>query len=170
VRGVLSATPFVHQQALFTTAGRRRARRPHPRRRPHEPGGQEDIQSQLRQGSLEPLADGQPAILLGREMARTLGLFTGDSVTVISPEGAVTAVGMVPKMRGIPSPVRSRSACTSTTRSIAYLSLPAAKEFAGLVGVSGIEVKLTIRSTPARRPDGRRDARPALTGSATGWR
>src|SRR4029450_14055377 len=59
-----------------------------------------DVKSQRRQGSLEPLADGQPAILLGREMARTLGVFTGDSVTVISPEGAITAVGMVPKMRG----------------------------------------------------------------------
>ena len=142
VRGVLSATPFVHQQALFTTGG----------------GGargglirgvdlttaavRKDVQSQLRQGSLEPLADGQPAILLGREMARTLGVFTGDSVTVISPEGAVTAVGMVPKMRRYTVTGTIEIGMHEYDSSIAYLSLPAAKEFAGLAGVSGIEVKL----------------------------
>ena len=143
VRGVLSATPFVHQQALFTTGG----------------GGargglirgvdlttaavRKDVQSQLRQGSLEPLADGQPAILLGREMARTLGVFTGDWVTVISPEGAVTAVGMVPKMRRYTVTGTIEIGMHEYDSSIAYLSLPAAKEFAGLAGVSGIEVKLT---------------------------
>jgi lipoprotein-releasing system permease protein len=76
-------------------------------------------------------------------MARTLGVFTGDSVTVISPEGAITAVGMVPKMRRYTVTGTIEIGMHEYDSSIAYLSLPAAKEFAGLVGVSGIEVKLT---------------------------
>jgi lipoprotein-releasing system permease protein len=143
VRGVLSATPFVHQQALFTTPGGGARGGLIRGVDLTTPAVRKDIQSQLRQGSFEPLADGQPAILLGREMARTLGLFTGDSVTVISPEGAVTAVGMVPKMRRYTLAGTIEIGMHEYDSSIAYLSLPAAKEFAGLAGVSGIEVKLT---------------------------
>jgi lipoprotein-releasing system permease protein len=142
IRGVHSATPFVHQQALFTTpnGGAR--------------GGlirgvdlataavREDVRSQIRQGSVDPLADGEPAILLGRELARSLGVFPGDSVTVISPEGAVTAVGMVPKMRRYTVAGTIEIGMHEYDSSIAYLSLPNAKEFAGLTGATGIEVKL----------------------------
>src|SRR6266850_1283313 len=143
IRGVLSATPFVHQQALFTTAGGGARGGLIRGVDLTTPAVRKDVQAQLRQGSLEPLADGQPAILLGREMARTLGVFTGDPVTVISPEGAVTAVGMVPKMRRYTVTGTIEIGMHEYDSSIAYLSLPAAKEFAGLVGVSGIEVKLT---------------------------
>ena len=142
IRGVHSATPFVHQQALFTTpnGGAR--------------GGLirgvdlstravlDDVRSQLRQGSVDPLADGEPAILLGRELARSLGVFQGDSITVISPEGAMTAVGMVPKMRRYAVAGTIEIGMHEYDSSIAYLSLPLAKEFAGLAGVTGIEVKL----------------------------
>src|SRR5207244_2159497 len=82
IRGVLSATPFVHQQALFTTAGGGARGGLIRGVDLTTPAVRKDVQSQLRQGSLEPLADGQPAILLGREMARTLGVFTGDPVKI----------------------------------------------------------------------------------------
>jgi lipoprotein-releasing system permease protein len=142
IRGVHSATPFVHQQALFTSSsgGAR--------------GGlirgvdlataavRQDVRLQLRQGSIDPLADGAPAILLGRELARNLGVFPGESITVISPEGAVTAVGMVPKMRRYLVAGTVEIGMHEYDSSVAYLSLPKAKEFAGLAGVTGIEVKL----------------------------
>jgi lipoprotein-releasing system permease protein len=142
VRGVHSATPFVHQQALFTTSGggaRGGLIRGVDLR---TPAVRQDIQAQLRQGTLEPLAAGAPAILLGRELARSLGVFLGDAVTVISPEGAVTAVGMIPKMRRYTVAGTIEIGMHEYDGSIAYLSLPVAKEFAGLAGVSGIEVKL----------------------------
>src|SRR6266851_7941340 len=99
IRGVHSATAFVHQQALFTTSGGGARGGLIRGVDLTTPAVREDVRSQLRQGALEPLADGAPAILLGRELARNLGVFPDDPVTVISPEGAVTAVGMVPKMR-----------------------------------------------------------------------
>src|SRR4029450_8777238 len=73
---------------------------------------------------------------------RSLGVFPGDSVTVISPEGAVTAVGMVPKMRRYTVAGRVEIGMHEYDSWIAYLSLPNAKEFAGLTGATGIEVKL----------------------------
>jgi len=142
IPGVRSATPFVHQQALFTTAAggaqgglirgldlRREAVRG-------------DVQATLRSGSLRPLADGEAAMLLGRELARALGVVPGDSVTVISPQGALTAVGMVPKMRRYTVAGTIEIGMYELDASLAYLALPAAQEFAGLTGVTGIEVKL----------------------------
>ena len=86
---------------------------------------------------------GEPAILLGVELARTLGVVPGDSVTLISPQSALTAVGMVPKMRRFTVAGTIEIGMHEFDSSIAYLSLPAAQEFAGLPdGVSGIEVKL----------------------------
>ncbi|PYN74042.1 MAG: lipoprotein-releasing system transmembrane subunit LolC [Candidatus Rokuibacteriota bacterium] len=142
VRGVHSATPFVHQQALFTTPGGGARGGLIRGVDLTTPAVRDDVRSQLRQGTLEPLVDGAPAILLGRELARSLGVFPGDSVTVISPEGAVTAVGMVPKMRRYTVAGLIEIGMHEYDASIAYLSLPVAKEFAGLAGVTGIEVKL----------------------------
>jgi lipoprotein-releasing system permease protein len=143
VAGVRTATPFVLQQALFTAAGGAT----------HgglvrgvdlaAPGVRADVRSQLRAGSLAPLADGVAAILLGVELARTLGVAAGDPVTVISPQGAITAVGMVPKMRRYIVAGTVEVGMFEYDSSLAYLALPVAQEFAGLdKGVTGVEVKL----------------------------
>jgi lipoprotein-releasing system permease protein len=142
VPGVRAATPFVLQQALFTS-----------------PGGDAhgglvrgvdtsdasvtgDLASQVRSGRLEGFAEGGDGILLGVELARTLGVLPGDPVTVISPKGALTAVGMVPKMRRFTVAGTIQVGMHEYDSSIAYLPLGAAREFAGLAGVTGVEVKL----------------------------
>jgi lipoprotein-releasing system permease protein len=142
VPGVRAATPFVLQQALFTTeAGA------------HgglvrgvdlgTPAVVADLRLQLRSGSLTALTSGGPAVLLGTELARTLGVIAGDSVTLVSPKGAMTAVGLVPKMRRFVVAGTIEIGMYEYDSSIAYLPLPAAQEFAGLgEGVTGIEVKL----------------------------
>ena len=143
VAGVRTATPFVLQQALFTAAGGAT----------HGglvrgvdlagPGVRADVRSQLRAGSLAPLANGEAAILLGVELARTLSVVAGDPVTVISPQGAITAVGMVPKMRRYIVAGTVEVGMFEYDSSLAYLALPVAQEFAGLdKGVTGVEVKL----------------------------
>ncbi len=146
VPGVRSATPFVIQQALFTVQGGGAT------------GGlvrgvdltaesvRQDIGRQLKMGKLDALArrEGEPAIILGRELARSLGVIPGETVTVISPQGAVTAVGMVPKMRRFVVTGMFEVGMFEYDSSLAYVSLVAAQEFAGLGDrVTGIEVKLT---------------------------
>ena len=142
VPGVRSAPPFVLQQALFTSAGG------------DAHGGlvrgvdfdsqavREDLRAQLRSGRLDAAEGQQGGILLGVELARTLGVVPGDSVTVISPKGAMTAVGMVPKMRRYVVAGTIEVGMYEYDASLAYLSLPAARDFAGLAGVTGVEVRL----------------------------
>ena len=50
-------------------------------------------------GSLSDLAAGEFSIILGKELASSLGVSVGDKVTLVTPEGANTAVGFVPKMK-----------------------------------------------------------------------
>ena len=145
VPGVRSVALFVMQQALFTVSGGGAT------------GGlvrgvdiasesvRKDLTRQIKMGSLEPLgrSGGEPAIVLGRELARTLGVIPGESVTVISPQGALTAVGMVPKMRRFTVAGTFEVGMYEYDSSLAYVSLGAAQEFAGLGDrVTGIEVKL----------------------------
>jgi lipoprotein-releasing system permease protein len=145
VKGVRSATPFVLQQALFTaraggaTGGLVRGVDL------DSPSVRAALTSEIRLGSLEPLlrTGGEPGILLGRELARTLGVVPGDHLTVISPQGAMTAVGLVPKMRQFEVAGYVEVGMYEYDASLAYTSLRAAQEFAGLGDrVTGIEVKL----------------------------
>ena len=143
VGGVQTATPFVLQQVLFTGgAGATHGGlvRGLDLAAPTVSG---DVQRQLRKGSVAPLAAGEASILLGVELARTLGVGVGDPVTVISPQGAITAVGLVPKMRRYIVAGTVEVGMFEYDSSLAYLALPVAQEFAGLgQGVTGVEVKL----------------------------
>lgn len=144
VPGVVSATPFVLQQALFTspsggaTGGLLRGVDL------ATPAVRDAIASQVRFGSIEPVLKGsEPALLLGRELARSLGVAPGDHVTVISPQGAMTAVGLVPKMRRFLVAGWVEVGMYEYDASLAYTSLASAQEFAGLgERVTGVEVKL----------------------------
>jgi lipoprotein-releasing system permease protein len=143
VPGVRSATPFVLQQALFTTEGGGAHGGLVRGVALHDPSVLGDLRRQVHSGSLAPLVEGQPTILLGVELARTLGVVPGDAITVISPKGAVTAVGMVPKMRRFTVAGTVEVGMYEYDSSIAYLGLAAAREFADLpAGVTGLEVKL----------------------------
>jgi lipoprotein-releasing system permease protein len=64
-------------------------------------------------------------------------------VTVISPQGAMTAVGLVPKMRRFLVAGYVEVGMFEHDASLAYTTLAAAQEFAGLGDrVTGVEVKL----------------------------
>jgi len=58
-----------------------------------------DISSHMKSGRLEDLSPGAFNIVLGGELARSLGVFVGDKVTVIVPQGVVTPAGMLPRLK-----------------------------------------------------------------------
>ncbi len=159
VRGVKSATPFVLQQALFTARGGGATGGLLRGVDLASPTVRSALSGELRLGSLDPLVKpgGEPALLLGRELARSLGVVPGDQVTAISPQGAMTAVGLVPKMRRFLVAGLVEIGMYEYDSSLAYTSLAAAQEFAGLGDrVSGIELKLVdpweARAVAARLP------------------
>ena len=58
-----------------------------------------DIGTHMRSGLLSALKAGEFGIVLGAELARALGVRTGDSVVVIIPQGTVTPAGTLPRVK-----------------------------------------------------------------------
>ena len=56
------------------------------------------IAKNIKQGTLEGFDDGQ-GIAIGRRLADQLSVHAGDSVTLVSPKGAVTPMGMTPRIK-----------------------------------------------------------------------
>jgi lipoprotein-releasing system permease protein len=60
-----------------------------------------DLALQVEDGSLDALAadpEGAPPMLVGHELAATLGVGRGDVVSVTSPQGRLTPMGMLPRV------------------------------------------------------------------------
>ena len=58
-----------------------------------------NIGTHMRSGLLSALKAGEFGIVLGAELARALGVRTGDSVVVIIPQGTVTPAGTLPRVK-----------------------------------------------------------------------
>jgi lipoprotein-releasing system permease protein len=138
---VRSAAPFVLQQVMLShgdaaTGVVLRGIDPEAERR--------ELQQRVKQGQLADLAAPDATIALGRELARTLGAFVGDTVIAISPRGAVTAVGTIPKMRPLRVVAIFEIGLYEYDAALAYTSIATAQQFAEMgERVSGIEVRLT---------------------------
>ena len=58
-----------------------------------------DFRTHMKEGSLDALVPDSFNIVLGSELARALGVFVGDKVTVIAPQGVVTPAGVIPRLK-----------------------------------------------------------------------
>ncbi|MBI1986933.1 MAG: ABC transporter permease [Nitrospinae bacterium] len=86
---------------------------------------------------------GAKGIILGKELAKNLGVFKGQEVTVISPLGSVTVVGMVPRMKRFRVVGIFDSGMFEYDSSLAFISLESAQRFFNMgAKVTGIEVKI----------------------------
>ena len=66
---------------------------------PDREGGVSDVVTHIKQGDLKRLRPGEYGIVLGSEMAVALGVATGDSVTVVSPQITIGPTGLLPRLR-----------------------------------------------------------------------
>ncbi len=58
-----------------------------------------DLAQMMVDGKLDNLVPGQFGIVIGRELSRALGVFTGDKIVLISPQGQVTPAGILPRLK-----------------------------------------------------------------------
>ncbi len=58
-----------------------------------------DLANQLQASSLPRLVSGEFGVVLGAELARSMGVVRGDVVTLIAPSGQVTPAGVVPRLK-----------------------------------------------------------------------
>jgi lipoprotein-releasing system permease protein len=58
-----------------------------------------DFSGMMVDGELSDLVPGGFGMVIGRELARALGVFTGDKIVLISPQGQVTPAGILPRLK-----------------------------------------------------------------------
>ena len=95
---VLAAAPFVNAQGMLAAG---QAVRGSVVRGilPEREAQVAEIGEHMRAGKLEALKAGEFGIVLGSELARALGVLTGDKVALIAPQGLVTPAGVIPRLK-----------------------------------------------------------------------
>lgn len=97
---VLGVAPMVQSQGLLSRAESMRGvmiRGVDPELE----GRVSDLPKQFIRGSMSDLKPGQFGVVLGTQLAGTLGVRIGDRVNLLVPEGDLTPAGMMPRMRAL---------------------------------------------------------------------
>ncbi len=82
-------------------------------------------------------------IVIGKEMARNLGIFLYDTITIISPVGISTPMGMMPRMKKFAVVGIFESGFYEYDSTLAYLSLRSCQDFLQMGdSVTGIDIKV----------------------------
>ncbi len=144
---VVSASPFIYNQVMLTSKTNVSGvviRGIYP----DSAVEVTNIGRALKEGSLSDLKpqggnETIPGIIIGRELARHLGAFLNDPITVISPMGTITPMGMVPRMKQFKVVGIFNVGMYEYDSSLAYISLKEAQRFFDMgEAVTGIEIKV----------------------------
>lgn len=146
VKNVVEASPFTMNQVMITSEDNVTGvvlRGIDPKNE----GRVTDLTRNLKEGGLSGLTSGGAlgsGIILGRELARHLGISLGDPVNVVSPLGGIaTPLGFMPKVKRFQVVGIFEVGMYEYDSSLAYISIPAAQDFFKMrSAVSGIEVKI----------------------------
>ena len=95
---VVSAAPYIRKEVMLSN-GRRVSGALVRGIEPEAEKTVSTVASKMVSGELADLQDGEYGIVLGRELANSLGVYEGDKLTVITPQASVTAVGVMPRLR-----------------------------------------------------------------------
>ncbi len=133
-----------------------------------------DLLRRLREGSVAPLAaplsPGEPPpVVLGKELADSLGVRTGDSVTATSPRGRLTPVGELPRSKRFRVTGVFDSGFFNYDAEWAFTSLEAAQQLfllGDVASVIGLRVD-DLHRAPQIAGEARRAAGPGF--GATNW-
>ena len=101
------------------------------------------VASKMVSGSLFDLKAGEYGIVIGRELANSLGVYEGDRVTVITPQASVTAIGVMPRLRRFKVVGVFEVGMHEYDSAMAYMHLEdAAKLFSYGDKINGVRLKL----------------------------
>ncbi|WP_456473315.1 lipoprotein-releasing ABC transporter permease subunit [Desulfolithobacter sp.] len=142
---VMAATPYIHGQALVTS-GRQSTGIVLRGIDPESASRVISLDRKIKNGSLEGLRanKGLPAIILGQELANQLRVVRGDKVRLISPNGPLTPMGILPKVRTCQVTGVFQTGMYEYDATMGFINLDTARTLTGMErGVHGIEVKIT---------------------------
>ena len=146
VEGVAASTPFIYTQVMLRTP----ANTTGAMLRGIDPatiGGVLKTLENVRvpEGGAAAGADpaGMPGIVLGRELAKNLGVVQGDVVHVISPRGMLAPTGHVPTMKPFRVSGYFESGMYEYDQTFAYINLADAQRLLRLgEAVTGLEIRV----------------------------
>jgi lipoprotein-releasing system permease protein len=147
VPGVRAAAPFASSQVMLSSRGGvagafvRGIDPPLERK-------VSTLQQSIKEGAISSLnreAEGRfPGIIVGNELAKNLSLFLDDTVTVISPQGDITPVGMTPRVKRFQVTGIFEFGMFDYDSTFAYISLSRAQEFLR-IGDTATTIEISVK-------------------------
>jgi lipoprotein-releasing system permease protein len=140
---VIGASPVVYGKALLRTA----QRDAYITLKGIDPKLEvSDVRKAMKQGSLDAIlprsADQPDGIVIGEALAKDLGAFVGDSVTVFTPEGTLSPMGIVPRTRRLKIVGLFTLGFFEADSSQGFVALDVAKRLAGREHPDYIELRV----------------------------
>jgi lipoprotein-releasing system permease protein len=120
-----------------------------------------EIANQIEGGRIEALRetpDALPPVLLGRDLAGSLGVDVGDVVSLTSPQGRLSPVGMLPRVTKFKVAGLVHTGLFEFDAAWAYVPLASAQRLFGQEGVNLAEVRLSDMYAVHRAADAIRAA------------
>ena len=157
---VLGAAPFIATQALLARGEDMKGaivRGIDPALEP----GVTDLAVELKKSALTRLIAGDFGLVLGGELARSLGVRLGDKVTLVAPSGQVTPAGVVPRLKQMTVVGTFDSGHYEYDSALVLMHMDDAAKMFRLEGPTGVRIKL--RDLQQAREVGAQMAR-SLTG------
>ncbi len=144
-KGVMSAAPFVMGQVMVSSGKKAhgvflRGINPEMEKQTTE------IARFMKEGIIENLTskDQTPGIIIGKELASSIGVFKGDTITILSPVGKIGPLGMLPKVRQFKVVGIFEVGMFEYDSNLVLTDLSAAQEFFDIKGeVTGVQLRLT---------------------------
>jgi lipoprotein-releasing system permease protein len=140
-RNVLGAAPFVAAQGLLARGEDMKGALVRGIDPALEPSVTE-LAADLAQSVLPQLRPGEFGVVLGAALARSLGVTTGDAVTLIAPSGQLTPAGVVPRLRQMTVVGLFDSGHFEYDSTLAFLHIDDAARIFRLEGPTGIRLKI----------------------------
>ena len=138
---VLGAAPFIATQALLARGEDMKGaivRGIDPALEPDVT----DLAVELKKSSLARLVAGDFGVVLGGELARSLGVRAGDKVTLVAPSGQVTPAGVVPRLKQMTVVGTFDSGHYEYDSALVLMHMDDAAKIFRLEGPTGVRVKL----------------------------
>ena len=138
---VLGAAPFIAAQALLARGEDMKGAMV----RGIDPALEPDVTDlalELKKSSLARLVAGDFGVVLGGELARSLGVRAGDRVTLVAPSGQVTPAGVVPRLKQMTVVGTFDSGHYEYDSALVLMHMDDAAKIFRLEGPSGVRVKL----------------------------
>ncbi len=138
---VIGAAPFVASQALLARGDDMRGIVVRGIV-PQEEATVTDLAAKLKDTTLARLVPGSWSVVLGGELARSLGVREGDKVTVILPGGQVTPAGIVPRLRTLTVVGTFDAGHYEYDSGLALVALDDAAKLFRVDGPTGVQLRL----------------------------